>query len=82
MGMSDFHHHFLLSRGAHGPLWMVLAALVLPGPRAHPLQQSRDPAGNLIDTSRRVAGVQISAAQAAMMRDPSIVLAGWIPPAN
>ena len=44
--------------------------------------QSRDPAGNLIDTSRRVAGVQISAAQAAMMRDPSIVLAGWIPPAN
>jgi pectin methylesterase-like acyl-CoA thioesterase len=44
--------------------------------------QSRTPAGALVDVSRRVAGVQISAAQATMLRTPSIVLAGWTPPAN
>ncbi|HET6151290.1 MAG TPA: pectinesterase family protein [Polyangia bacterium] len=44
--------------------------------------QSRTPAGALVDVSRRVAGVQISAAQATMMRTPAIVLGGWTPPAN
>jgi Pectinesterase/Bacterial Ig-like domain len=43
--------------------------------------QSRTPAGALVDVSHRVAGIQITPAQAAMMRDPSIVLAGWVPPA-
>ncbi|WP_437554825.1 pectinesterase family protein [Sorangium sp. So ce367] len=43
--------------------------------------QSRDVDGRLIDTSGRVAGsTQISAQQAAMMRDPAIVLGGWVPP--
>ncbi|WP_437594315.1 pectinesterase family protein [Sorangium sp. So ce1000] len=43
--------------------------------------QSRDTEGRLIDTSGRIAGsTQISAAQAAMMRDPSVVLGGWVPP--
>ena len=44
--------------------------------------QSRTPAGALVDVSRRVAGVQISVDQATMLRTPSIVLAGWTPPAN
>jgi hypothetical protein len=42
--------------------------------------QSTDAAGNPIDTSGRVAGTQISADQAAMMRDPNVVFNGWIPP--
>jgi pectin methylesterase-like acyl-CoA thioesterase len=45
--------------------------------------QSTDPAGNPIDVSHRAAGsTQISAAQATMMRDPTVVLGGWQPPAN
>jgi pectin methylesterase-like acyl-CoA thioesterase len=45
--------------------------------------QSVDPNGNPIDVSRRLAGsTQISAAQAAMMRDPTVVLGGWQPPMN
>jgi pectin methylesterase-like acyl-CoA thioesterase len=43
--------------------------------------QSVDGAGQPIDVSRRIAGsTQISAAQAAQMRDPTVVLAGWQPP--
>jgi pectin methylesterase-like acyl-CoA thioesterase len=43
--------------------------------------QSVDPSGNPINVSQRVAGsTQITAAQAAMMRDPTVVLAGWQPP--
>lgn len=42
--------------------------------------QSRDPEGNLIDTSRRASGSrQITADEAASMRDPSVVLGGWGP---
>jgi pectin methylesterase-like acyl-CoA thioesterase len=46
--------------------------------------QSKDPAGNLIDVSRRLnpGSTQLTAAQAAMMRDPTVVLAGWQPPVN
>ncbi|HKU40436.1 MAG TPA: pectinesterase family protein [Polyangiales bacterium] len=43
--------------------------------------QSKDLAGQPLDVSRRLAGSkQISAAQAAMMRDPTVVLGGWQPP--
>jgi pectin methylesterase-like acyl-CoA thioesterase len=43
--------------------------------------QSTDASGNAINVSQRAAGsTQISAAQAAMMRDPSVVLNGWQPP--
>jgi hypothetical protein len=42
--------------------------------------QSHDPAGDPIDVSGRLGGVQIDAAQAAMMRDPTVVLNGWQPP--
>ncbi|WP_437538994.1 pectinesterase family protein [Sorangium sp. So ce726] len=43
--------------------------------------QSRDTEGRLIDTSGRIAGsTQISAEQAATMRDPATVLGGWDPP--
>jgi pectin methylesterase-like acyl-CoA thioesterase len=43
--------------------------------------QSVDSSGNPIDVSKRVAGsTQLSAAQAAQMRDPTVVLAGWQPP--
>jgi pectin methylesterase-like acyl-CoA thioesterase len=41
--------------------------------------QSVNPAGNPIDVSKRVVA-QISATEAASMRDPSVVLAGWTPP--
>ncbi len=42
--------------------------------------ESRDPAGNLIDVSQRMAGsTQLTAEEALMMRDPSVVLGGWIP---
>ncbi len=45
--------------------------------------QSVDANGNLINTGSRLTGSkQLTAAQAAMMRDPSVVLAGWTPPAN
>jgi pectin methylesterase-like acyl-CoA thioesterase len=45
--------------------------------------QSVDANGNLINTGSRLNGSkQLTAAQAAMMRDPSVVLAGWTPPAN
>jgi hypothetical protein len=45
--------------------------------------ESVDPTGRAIDVSRRVAGsTQISAAEAASMRDPTVVLGGWQPPAN
>jgi hypothetical protein len=43
--------------------------------------QSVDPTGNPIDVSQRLpASRQLTAAQAAMMRDPTVVLAGWQPP--
>ena len=42
--------------------------------------QRRDPTGQSIDVSQRIAGTQLSAAQATMMRDPAVVLAGWRPP--
>ena len=41
--------------------------------------QSTDAAGNALNVSGRSDGVQISASQAAMMRDPSVVLNGWSP---
>lgn len=42
--------------------------------------RSKDPSGGLVDVSRRLAGSkQISEAQAAMMRDPRVVLGGWMP---
>jgi pectin methylesterase-like acyl-CoA thioesterase len=42
--------------------------------------QSVDTSGNPIDVSKRVAGsTQISATQAASMRDPTVVLSGWNP---
>ena len=41
--------------------------------------QSVDASGAAIDTSKRTGGVQISASQAASMRDPTVVLAGWQP---
>jgi hypothetical protein len=43
--------------------------------------QSVDPSGAAVDVSQRVAGsTQISASQAASMRDPTVVLSGWQPP--
>jgi pectin methylesterase-like acyl-CoA thioesterase len=45
--------------------------------------KSVDASGNPINVGSRLAGSkQISDAQATMMRDPSVVLAGWTPPAN
>jgi pectin methylesterase-like acyl-CoA thioesterase len=45
--------------------------------------KSVDASGNPINVSQRLAGsTQISDAQATMMRDPTVVLAGWQPPAN
>ncbi len=45
--------------------------------------QSVDPSGNPVNVSQRAAGsTQLTAAQAAMMRDPTVVLAGWQPPTN
>jgi pectin methylesterase-like acyl-CoA thioesterase len=42
--------------------------------------QSVDASGNPVDVSRRLAGsVQLTADQAAMMRDPAVVLNGWTP---
>lgn len=42
--------------------------------------QSKSPSGALIDVSKRIAGsAQISADQAAQMRDPTVVLGGWQP---
>lgn len=44
---------------------------------------SVDSAGNAINVSQRVAGsTQISATEAASMRDPTVVLGGWQPPTN
>jgi pectin methylesterase-like acyl-CoA thioesterase len=44
---------------------------------------SVDSAGNAIDVSHRIAGsTQISSTEAASMRDPTVVLGGWQPPAN
>jgi pectin methylesterase-like acyl-CoA thioesterase len=43
--------------------------------------QSTDASGNALNLSGRLAGLTpITAAQAAMMRDPSVVLGGWQPP--
>jgi pectin methylesterase-like acyl-CoA thioesterase len=42
--------------------------------------QSKDANGALIDVSGRAFGKQISAEQAAQMRDPKVVLGGWQPP--
>ena len=45
--------------------------------------KSVDASGNPINVSQRLAGSQqISDSQATMMRDPTVVLAGWQPPAN
>lgn len=42
--------------------------------------ESVDTSGNPIDVSQRIAGsTQISATEAASMRDPTVVLAGWNP---
>jgi len=41
--------------------------------------QSVDASGAAIDTSKRTGGVQISSTQAASMRDPTVLLAGWQP---
>jgi pectin methylesterase-like acyl-CoA thioesterase len=42
---------------------------------------SRTPAGGAVNVSQRTAGSrQLTAAEAAMMRDPSVVLGGWQPP--
>ncbi len=42
--------------------------------------RSRTPGGNLVNTSGRAAGSrQISDAEAAQMRDPTVVLSGWDP---
>jgi pectin methylesterase-like acyl-CoA thioesterase len=41
--------------------------------------QSTDASGNLLSTSGRVGGTQISSSQATMMRDPTVVLGGWQP---
>ena len=42
--------------------------------------QSVDSTGRAIDTSKRLTGsTQLTPAQAAMMRDPTVVLAGWQP---
>jgi pectin methylesterase-like acyl-CoA thioesterase len=41
--------------------------------------QSTDANGNLLNTGGRMFGTQINATQAAMMRDPTVVLAGWQP---
>jgi pectin methylesterase-like acyl-CoA thioesterase len=42
--------------------------------------QSRTPAGALVDVSARVSGSrQLSTTEAAEMRDPSVVLGGWVP---
>lgn len=42
--------------------------------------QSKNESGALVDVSGRVGGKQISAEQAAQMRDPKVVLGGWQPP--
>jgi pectin methylesterase-like acyl-CoA thioesterase len=43
--------------------------------------ESVAPSGAAVDVSQRVAGsMQISASQAASMRDPTVVLSGWQPP--
>jgi pectin methylesterase-like acyl-CoA thioesterase len=45
--------------------------------------QSVDASGNPINVGSRLAGSrQLSASEAAMMRDPTVVLGGWQPPAN
>ena len=45
--------------------------------------KSVDPSGNPINVGSRIAGSrQLTDAQAAMMRDPAVVLGGWQPPAN
>ncbi|HXU63422.1 MAG TPA: hypothetical protein VN962_17105, partial [Polyangia bacterium] len=43
--------------------------------------QSVDAGGQPVDVSQRVSGSkQLSASQASMLRDPTVVLAGWQPP--
>jgi pectin methylesterase-like acyl-CoA thioesterase len=43
--------------------------------------RSTDLAGQMLDVSRRLAGSkQLDASEAAMMRDPKVVLGGWQPP--
>jgi pectin methylesterase-like acyl-CoA thioesterase len=45
--------------------------------------QSTDAAGNTLNVNQRASGsAQISASQAAQMRDPTVVLGGWQPPAG
>ena len=45
--------------------------------------KSVDASGNAINVGQRISGSrQLSDSEAAMMRDPTVVLAGWQPPAN
>jgi pectin methylesterase-like acyl-CoA thioesterase len=45
--------------------------------------KSVDASGNAINVSQRLAGSrQLSDSEAAMMRDPTVVLGGWSPPTN
>ena len=45
--------------------------------------KSVDASGNAVNVGQRLSGSrQLSDSEAAMMRDPSVVLAGWTPPAN
>jgi hypothetical protein len=60
--------------------WQLTAGTATPALRFWEFQ-SHDAAGNPINTSQRLAGLTpITAAQAAMMRDPTVVLNGWQPP--
>jgi hypothetical protein len=42
--------------------------------------RSKNPRGNARDVSQRVAGRQMTADEAAMLRDPKTALGGWQPP--
>ncbi|HEY3593460.1 MAG TPA: pectinesterase family protein [Polyangiaceae bacterium] len=64
--------------------WLVIGAAA-PDASTSALRfweyQSVDPNGMPIDVSQRIASsLQLSADQAALMRDPTVVLAGWQPP--
>jgi hypothetical protein len=62
--------------------WMLTAGTATSALRFWEYQ-SVDPAGNPINIGQRLNGsVQLLQPQATMMRDPSMVLAGWHPPVN
>jgi len=44
--------------------------------------QSTDASGKALDVGSRANGTQLSASQATMMRDPTVVLGGWAPPSS